>query len=167
MDKHNRPNDESGNGKAPHEGSDDDPVNEKPAGQSEFDDEIGYGKPPKKSQFKKGTSGNPKGRPKGSRNVGTLLKRILEERVTVNENGCRKSITKEQAALKQQVNKAASGDRHAFQLVFSLRQRVEEDGGDKRAQLPMSEDDRKILQDFMKRCGNSNITGDDNEPKSE
>jgi hypothetical protein len=31
----------------------------------------------------------------------------------------------------------------------------------------MSEDDRKILQDFMKRCGNSNITGDDNEPKSE
>src|SRR5580693_8551773 len=73
MDKNNRPNDESRNGRAPHEGSDDDPVNEKPAGQSEFDDEIGYGKPPKKSQFKKGTSGNPKGRPKGSRNVGTLL----------------------------------------------------------------------------------------------
>jgi Family of unknown function (DUF5681) len=71
---------------------------------------VGFGKPPRRTRFKKG-SGNPNGRPRGSRTSSTLLEQALSELVVVTENGQRKKITKGEAMLKQLVNKAASGDR--------------------------------------------------------
>lgn len=47
--------------------------------------EIGYGKPPKSSQFKKGQSGNPKGRPKGQKNTNTVMRDIMEEKVSIGD----------------------------------------------------------------------------------
>lgn len=49
--------------------------------------EVGYGKPPKQTQFKPGQSGNPGGRPKGSKNLSTVMNEILSRRVTITENG--------------------------------------------------------------------------------
>lgn len=51
------------------------------------DYEVGYGKPPKATQFKKGQSGNSKGRPRKSENVRTLLRETLNQRVQVRVNG--------------------------------------------------------------------------------
>ena len=45
------------------------------------DHEVGYGRPPKHTQFKAGTSGNPKGRPKGSLN---LMNAIMKELLIVS-----------------------------------------------------------------------------------
>lgn len=81
---------------------------------------VGYGRPPKASQFQKGQSGNPKGRPKGSLNVATALERELNQRVTIKENGVTRSITKFEAAIKQMVNKAATGDAKAIQFLVSV-----------------------------------------------
>jgi hypothetical protein len=58
---------------------------------------IGYCKPPKGTRFVKGRSGNPKGKPKGSRNLATLLTKTVNEAVIVHENGRRKTITKLEA----------------------------------------------------------------------
>jgi hypothetical protein len=71
--------------------------------------EVGFGKPPAHTRFAKGRSGNPRGRPKGSSNLATLLEQELNAPVPINENGQRKTVTKLHAAVKQLVNKAASG----------------------------------------------------------
>jgi|HubBroStandDraft_2_1064218.scaffolds.fasta_scaffold208720_2 hypothetical protein len=87
--------------------------------------EIGFGKPPRHTQFQQGCSGNPKGRPCGSKNSTTLLIEALQEPVIVSENGRRKKITKKQAIIKQIVNKAASGDHRAIQFLFNLLPSIE------------------------------------------
>jgi Family of unknown function (DUF5681) len=79
---------------------------------------VGYGKPPRHTRFKKGHSGNLKGRPQGAKNSATLLNEALSEPVIVTENGRRKTISKKQAILKQIVNKAASGDHRSIQLLL-------------------------------------------------
>ena len=78
------------------------------------DKSVGYRNPPVGTRFKKGVSGNPKGRPKGSLNLAAMFTKTLRERVVINEHGRRRTVTKLEAALKQLVNKAASGDLRAL-----------------------------------------------------
>ena len=87
--------------------------------------DVGYCKPPVAPRFKAGTSGNPRGRAKGSRNVATTLTRELNAVVTIQENGKRRQITKLEAILKQQVNQAASGDNRCAQFVLGLTRAIE------------------------------------------
>jgi hypothetical protein len=88
--------------------------------------ETGYGHPPVNMRFKKGQSGNPKGRPRGSRSLATIFNRALRERVVINEGGRRKTVTKLEAAVKQVTNKAASGDPVASRQLFTLIQIIEQ-----------------------------------------
>jgi hypothetical protein len=90
--------------------------------------DVGFCKPPKHAQFKKGQSGNPKGRPKGALNVATLLERTLREKVIITGNGRRKTVSKLQAAITQLTNKATSGDLKAFQLLTALLRSAKERG---------------------------------------
>ena len=90
------------------------------------DESVGYKNPPSNSRFRKGVSGNPRGRPKGSRNLATLMKRALREKVAVQENGKRKLITKSEAIVKQFVNKAASGDLRALTQLAKFQCLAEE-----------------------------------------
>jgi hypothetical protein len=73
-------------------------------------DSVGYGKPPKHTQFTKGVSGNPKGRPKGSQNLSTLLEKIGRQRISVTENGRTRQLTKIEAVILQLYNSAVRGD---------------------------------------------------------
>src|SRR4029077_17541326 len=72
----------------------------------EGDHEVGYGKPPRHSQFVKGQSGNLRGRPAGAKNLKTLLSKALNELVIVTENGGRRKISKREAIVTQLVNRA-------------------------------------------------------------
>ena len=91
----------------------DDPAPEEP---------VGYGRPPLATRFRPGQSGNPRGRPKGARNLSTIVASALSERVAITENGCRRRITKLDAAIKQLVNRAAAGEARATALLIQLVQ---------------------------------------------
>jgi hypothetical protein len=86
----------------------------------EVSKKVGYGKPPKATQFKKGQSGNPNGRPKGKRNMSTVILRSADAKVRINENGQQRAVSKFEAAMMQVANKAASGDLRAFNLMTIL-----------------------------------------------
>jgi hypothetical protein len=89
------------------------------------DYEVGYGKPPQHTRFKSGQSGNPRGRPSGSKNLKTLLSEALNEPVTITENGRRRKITKREAIVRQVVNCSVTPDWRAVKIVFDLLRHIE------------------------------------------
>jgi len=114
--------------------------------------EVGFGKPPKGTQFRKGESGNPKGRPKGKPNLATIINRTLQAKVIIKENGRRRKVTKYEAGLIQLSNKAASGDLPALKVVIvqarMAEERMQQDVSKKTG---FDEADQKGLKSLMKR----------------
>jgi Family of unknown function (DUF5681) len=109
------------------------------------DREVGYGRPPKATRFAPGRSGNPRGRPKGSRSVGAILKGIMSQKVTVTEGGRMRRLSRLEVMLLRLANDAARGDPRAMKLALELNDRYGQptEGGVQSEEL--SADDREIL----------------------
>jgi Family of unknown function (DUF5681) len=85
------------------------------------DGEVGFGKPPVHSRFRKGCSGNAKGRPKGAKNLRTDLTEVLQERITVTEGDRKVRMSKQRAIVKTLVAKTLKGDsRSATTLLATI-----------------------------------------------
>lgn len=78
---------------------------------------VGYGHPPKHTQFKPGQSGNPKGRPKGARSASSIATEILNQKLTL-KNGHK--ITCREALIHRLRENALKGDRHALDRLLAL-----------------------------------------------
>ena len=112
--------------------------------------EIGYRRPPASGRFKPGTSGNPKGRPKGTRNFVTLLQQELQQTITVNENGKKKKVTRQQAMVKRVVTNALNGDARAILLLIDILKRTGHfDAQDAEDLLP--DDYEAILDSYVRK----------------
>jgi len=81
---------------------------------------VGYRNPPQQNRFKKGQSGNPKGRPKGKKNYRNRFHDIINEKVTINENGRRRKMPKFDIAVRQAINKALTGDPRGMKMLLEL-----------------------------------------------
>jgi hypothetical protein len=103
------------------------------------EEEKGYGKPPKKHQFKKGVSGNPRGRPKGKSSLLSDLNKIVNQKISVNLNGQNMRLTKRQAFLQRVANDAIAGGAGAGRLLYEL--------------LKRNKQDQAILESFLKLLG--------------
>ncbi len=110
----------------------------------DHDDDVGYGKPPQKHRFKPGTSGNPKGRPKGSKNVQHILTKILGEKITVTDAGKKMVVDKLEGAMRVLVNKSFEGRPQSLKLLLEV---MEYGGGSEQAPVenPHTDDDYSVL----------------------
>ncbi len=94
-------------------------------GVKKTDYEIGYRKPPKATQFKKGQSGNPKGAKKkpGIEDVRIMVESIAAEPVPLRDGGRTVTVSLLEAALRGQRMNALKGDHKAAKLMFKLAQK--------------------------------------------
>lgn len=125
----------------------------------------GYGRPPRHTQFKKGKSGNPKGRPKGSKNLDTMLMDSVNERVTINENGVPKKVSKLAVMHKQLANKGATGDLRALQMILQKLEDLESRTRANAGAETFDEADHAIMNDLSERLKriateNGNVSSD-------
>ncbi len=113
---------------------------------------VGYGKPPKSGQIKKGERRNPKGRPKGCKNLKTDLLEELGEMMRVRESGKEHRISKQRALIKTQVARALNGNDRAAAKILDLYLKVvglEDAAAD--ADLSLTEDEREVLEKLGER----------------
>jgi hypothetical protein len=114
------------------------------------DTAVGYGRPPKATQFKRGQSGNPKGRPKGTRPVGAVLQEILGQKIAVTENGRTRRLPALEVMLRRLANDAMRSEPVALKLILSLFDRY---GDSPEAGIRFDEvlaEDKAILENFLK-----------------
>jgi hypothetical protein len=93
------------------------------------ENDVGYGKPPVKHQFKKGKSGNPSGRPKLPKRKPPLdfqqnLIAELKSPITIIENGKKKEITTFEAFMKSVIARALKGDKAPTNFVLNFIQKL-------------------------------------------
>ncbi len=115
------------------------------------DEEVGYGKPPKATRFKKGQSGNPKGRPRGSRNFSTDVKATLDQPVQLKIRGRNKTVATQQAALLRLREKALSGDGRALDRLLELARTYNEEDLSDATTVVLPSEDQAILDGYVER----------------
>lgn len=84
---------------------------------------VGYRRPPRHSRFRKGQSGNPSGRRKGS-GIRSALEKVLDRKVTVTVDGERRKVPLTEALVLQLVQKAAAGDARSIREVLKIADQV-------------------------------------------
>ena len=119
------------------------------------DYDVGFGKPPKDTQFRKGRSGNPKGRPKGTKNLKTDLMEELQELISIREGNTRKTISKQRALVKSLIAKAVHGDPRAANAVLQMLHRLAFADEANEVDIPLAADDFAILESYKARVAAS------------
>ena len=133
-------------------------MNQEQANDREGDDTVGYGKPPVHSRWKPGQSGNPRGRPKKTKDVEKLFQRELDATIRITEKGETRTITKREALIKGMVNDALRGNRHAQKVTLGFMQNtVELDG------FVADPEDRRAFERFLEKMTGAEAGGDANE----
>lgn len=113
--------------------------------------EVGYGKPPKKHQFKPGYSGNKKGRPKGSPNINTMVNEISCERISIYQNGKKKKIPKREAVFRKLELDAVSGEPKARNKYLDMCMNAEKNAAELEQRKEfIRQDDTKLLEEALK-----------------
>ena len=117
-----------------------------------------YRKPPEHTRFKKGQSGNPRGRP--AKNLAALLAAALNEKVTITENGKRRQVTKREAVIAQLVNKSASAELRATKMLIDMLRDIEKKAEPAAAaKFPFSPTDKEVMQQLIARLRRNMCNG--------
>jgi hypothetical protein len=125
-------------------------------------DRVGFRSPPLQHRFKPGQSGNPKGRPKGTRNFKTELDEILGDTIQISIDGENRQLSRQQFVLLQLWERAAGKDLAATRILIGLIVKLlaQDKSTAHTSEEHLSESDQTIVQNFLRRHGLLPQTGD-------
>jgi Family of unknown function (DUF5681) len=109
---------------------------------------IGYARPPEHAKFKRGQSGNPRGRPKGSRNESTMLRELLHRKINARDGGRSRKITILEGILLRITEDALKGDTKSAAFILNRYGALV---SGETPQADIGHDDREILEAFARR----------------
>ena len=116
--------------------------------------EVGYGKPPREHQFPPGRSGNPRGRPKGRKNIATLVNEVLFTPVTVSGMGKeKKKMPMIHAALIGAAQDALKRDLKALSFLTGLARSFDQSTVAGNSEADLTPDDQGLIAEFLDRIG--------------
>jgi Family of unknown function (DUF5681) len=87
---------------------------------------VGWGRPPKSTQFPPGKSGNPSGRPRAKKDQVTMFREALEQKIQIEERGVKRSVTVLEAVIKRFTALALRGDLKAIKLLLEFKMAIPE-----------------------------------------
>jgi Family of unknown function (DUF5681) len=124
--------------------------------------QVGYGRPPLQSRFKPGQSGNPKGRPRQSRNMRTIVKQVLSEDMQIREGGRLRRMPAMEALVRTLRARAFKGDPKALaSLILLARLSGLTESDEAIADLVHGPEYDAIIADFLARNGIENAASDE------
>jgi hypothetical protein len=120
--------------------------------------DVGFAKPPRSTQFRKGVSGNPTGRPKGSKNISSILVAMGREKVKGTVNGKVRRISLLELVIRQLSNKAATGDLKAIRELLVAHRIFAEPEQPTEAADGFHERDASVMKNLLERIRGSEYT---------
>jgi hypothetical protein len=112
---------------------------------------VGYAKPPKATQFRKGVSGNPSGRPKGAKSLSTIFAKHSTRKIKISSNGREQMVSVIEAMIMRTLKRALDGDFKAIQQSFEMYQLWAETQQVQTNSTDLHEADQQVLKNIMKR----------------
>jgi len=124
--------------------------------------QVGYCRPPLHSRFRPGQSGNPKGRPKQSRNLRTIVKQVLSEDMQIREGGRLRRMSAMEAVVRTIRARVFKGDPKALTSLIALaRLSGLTESDEATADLLQGSEYHPIIADFLARHGIENAASDE------
>lgn len=113
---------------------------------------CGFCVPPKEHQYQKGQSGNPRGRPRGTRNRNTIVREQMNRKITLTgPNGNSRRISTKEGIIAKQINKALQGNTDSAKWMIELSDAADaEYEAMFTAREQLNHDDKLILQQYVK-----------------
>jgi hypothetical protein len=127
---------------------------------------VGYRRPPAHTQFRTGQSGNPRGRRKRSRNVKTVLRDTLNMMVRAREDGKVRNLPALELLMLKQMQRALNGDIRSFSKILELTMRYPELSEEAPETKATSDDDDRVLEDYLARTSRHQGLGQNPAPES-
>ena len=115
------------------------------------DEDVGYGRPPRRTRFRPGQSGNPCGRPKGARSTGTIVTGVLNRKVSLTSAGQRRQVPLKEAIIMRMAEAALKGDLKAAAALLALAERAAGAAGIEPALTSHDQADEAIIASFLAR----------------
>lgn len=120
-----------------------------------LDYEVGFQKPPKHSQFRKGKSGNPCGRPKNAKNRKTIIRDVLERPIKFREGEQIKSATVLEVILRRLAQNAMQGEPRSTLTTLKLAAEAGFLDETTTQQTPLSPTEEALLGEIINNLKNS------------